>query len=84
MSAGHATAAVKVDNYGWGTVSLSISGLPANVSGSFSQYSIYSGILKLNLYATRYAANQTVPITIWAISGSRVHSVTVSVHIVPA
>jgi hypothetical protein len=84
MSAGHATAAVKVDNYGWGTVSLSISGLPANVSGSFSQYSIYSGILKLNLSATRYAANQTVPITIWAISGSRVHSVTVSVHIVPA
>lgn len=84
MSSGHVTAAVKVDNYGWGTVSLSISGLPAHVSASFSQYSIYNGILKLYLSATQYAANQTVPITIWAISGSRVHSVTVNVHIVPA
>jgi hypothetical protein len=84
MSAGHATAAVKVDNYGWGTVSLSVSGLPAHVSASFSQGSIYSGVLHLYLSATQYAANQTVPITIWATSGSRAHSVTVNVHIVPA
>lgn len=84
MSGGHLTAGVKVDNYGWGTVSLSITGLPANVSGSLSQYSIYNGTLKLYLSANKYATNRTVPITIWAISGSRAHSVTVNVHIVPA
>jgi hypothetical protein len=84
MSAGHTTATVKVNNYGWGTVSLSVSGLPAHVTASFSQGSIYSGVLHLYLSASQYAANQTVPITIWAISGSRAHSVTVNVHIVPA
>ena len=84
MSSGHLTGLVKVDNYGYGTVNLSVTGLPAHVSASLSQSSIYNGILKFSLSATSYAANQTVPITIWAISGSRVHSVTYMVHIVPA
>jgi len=38
----------------------------------------------MSLYATKYAVNKTVPITIWAVSGSRVHPVTFNVHIVPA
>jgi hypothetical protein len=84
MSAGHATIGVKVANYGYGTVSLWVNGLPANVTGSLSKASIYNGVLSLSLYANKYAKNQTVPITIWAVSGNRVHPVTVNVHIVPA
>ena len=84
MSAGHVAVGVKVANYGFGTVNLSVSGLPSNVGASFSKASLSSGIVTLSLSATRYAANQTVPITIWAASGSRVHPVTVNVHIVPA
>jgi hypothetical protein len=84
MSAGHVAVGVKVANYGYGAVSLSVSGLPSNVSGSFSRSSLSSGIVTLTLSASKYAANQTVPITIWASSGSRVHPVTVNVHIVPA
>ena len=84
MSAGHVTIGVKVANYGYGTVNLSVSGLPSNVSASFSKTSLSGGIVNLSLSATKYAANQTVPITVWGISGSRVHPVTVNVHITPA
>lgn len=71
-------------NYNYGTVYLSVSGLPSNVSAWFSKSSLSSGVVTLTLSATKYAANQTVPITIWGVSGSRVHPVTVYVHIVPA
>jgi hypothetical protein len=84
MSAGHGSIGVKVANYGYGTVSLSVSGLPSNVSASISKSSLSSGIVSISLSATKYAANKTVPITIWGVSGSRVHPVTVNVHIVPA
>lgn len=84
MSAGHTNIGVKVANYGYGTVNLSVSGLPSNVSASLSHSSIYSGVLTLSLSATKYATRQTVPITIWGISGSRVHPVTVNVTITPA
>jgi hypothetical protein len=84
MSAGHGTIGIKVANYGYGTVGLSVSGLPANVSASLNHSSIYNGIVTLTLSASKYAANQTVPVTIWGVSGSRVHPVTVNVHIVPA
>lgn len=84
MSAGHGTIGIKVDNYGYGTVNLSVSGLPSNVSASFSRSSLSSGIVNLSLSASRYAPNTTVPVTIWGISGGRVHPVTVNVHIVPA
>ena len=84
MSAGHGTINIKVANYGYGTVNMSVSGLPSNVSASFSHSSLSSGVLTMSLSATKYAVNKTVPITIWGISGSRVHPVTVNVHIVPA
>lgn len=84
MSAGHVSIGIKVANYGYGTVNLSVSGLPSNVSASFSNSSLGSGVVTLSLSASKYAAYQTVPITIWGISGSRVHPVTVNVHIVPA
>lgn len=84
MSAGHGSIGVKVTNYNYGTVSLWVTGLPANVSAWFSNSSIYSGVSTVTLYANQYAARQTVPITIWAASGSRVHPVTVNVYISPA
>lgn len=84
MSAGHASIGIKVNNFGYGNVNLSVSGLPANVSASFSKATVYNGIVTLSLYANKYAVNKTVPITIWGISGNRVHPVTVNVHIVPA
>ena len=84
MSAGHGTIGVKVANYNYGTVYLSVSGLPSNVSGWFSKSSLSSGVVTLTLSATKYAANETVPVTIWGVSGSRVHPVTVYVHVTPA
>jgi len=84
MSTGHGSVGIKVANYGYGTVYLSVSGLPSNVSASFSRTSLSSGVATMSLYATKYAVNKTVPITIWAVSGSRVHPVTFNVHIVPA
>ncbi|HEY2472369.1 MAG TPA: right-handed parallel beta-helix repeat-containing protein [Terracidiphilus sp.] len=84
MSAGHTSISIKVNNFGYGNVSLSVSGLPSNVSASFSKATLYSGTVTLNLSATKYAVNKTVPITIFGISGNRVHPVTVNVHIVPA
>ena len=84
MSAGHGSIGVQVANYNYGTVSLWVTGLPANVSASLSTSSIYSGVATVTLYANKYAARQTVPITIWAVSGNRVHPVTVNVYIAPA
>ena len=34
--------------------------------------------------ASKTAANQTVPVTLWAVSGNRVHSVTFNLHVTPA
>jgi hypothetical protein len=84
MSSGRVVITAKVASFGYGTVNLSTSGLPSNVSASLNHSSISSGFVTVTLSATRYATNKTVPITIWAISGNRVHSVTVNVHIVPA
>jgi hypothetical protein len=84
MSSGRVVITAKVASFGYGNVNLSASGLPSNVNASLNRSSISSGLVTITLSATRYAANKTVPISIWAISGSRVHSVTVNVHIVPA
>jgi hypothetical protein len=84
MNGGTGYIEMQVNSYGWGTVSLWASGLPSGVSASFSRTSLVSGTVYVTLYATKYAANATTPITFWAVSGSRVHSVTVYVHVVPA
>lgn len=84
MSGGYGSIGVKVGNYGYNMVNLSVSGLPANVSASVSNGYLWNGIATINLYASKYAARQTVPITIWGVSGSRVHPVTVNVYISPA
>jgi hypothetical protein len=84
MSSGKTSATVRVSSFGFGTVNLSISGLPAGVSASISNGTLVSGVATITFSAMSSAANQTVPVTLWAVSGSRVHSVTFNLHVVPA
>jgi hypothetical protein len=76
MSAAKALATARVNSFGYGTVSLKISGLPSGVTAAFSQSNLVSGAVSITFSAALGAAKQTVPITLWAISGSRVRSVT--------
>ena len=76
MSTAKAVAAVRVDSFGYGTVNLQVSGLPSGVTASLSQSSLVSGAVTLTFTAASTAKTQTVPVTLWGISGSRVHSVT--------
>lgn len=84
MTAGSTTATVRVSSFGYGTVTLFVNGLPSGVSASLSKTSLVSGPVTLKLSASGSAANQTVPVTLWATSGSRVHSVTFYVHVIPS
>ncbi len=83
MSAAKATATARVSSFGYGTVSLQVSGLPSGVTASFSQSSMVSGAATLTFTAASTAVKQTVPITVWGISGSRVHSVTFYLAVSP-
>ena len=76
MSAAKAVATARVNSFGFGTVNLQVSGLPAGVTATLSQSSLVSGSVTLTFNAKSTAVKQTVPITLWAISGSRVHNVT--------
>jgi len=84
MSRGHTTATLRVSSFNFGTVNLKVTGLPRGVSASLSRSSPTSGAVTLHLSANSTAARQTVPITIWAYGGSRVHTVTVNVHVARA
>jgi len=84
MSGGRTTATLRVSSFNFGTVYLKVTGVPRNVSASLSKSSLTSGVVTLNLSANQYAAYQTVPITIWAYGGSRVHTVTVNVRVAHA
>jgi hypothetical protein len=83
MSAGKAVATIWVNSFGYGAVNLKATGMPSGVSASISNANLVSGAATLTLSATSSATNKTVPITLWATSGSRVHSVTFYVHMVP-
>lgn len=84
MSRGHTTATLRVNSFNFGTVSLKVTGMPRGVSASLSRSSLSSGVVTLYLSANSTAAYQTAPITIWGYGGSRVHSVTVNVHVAHA
>jgi hypothetical protein len=84
MTSSGVVVAAHVKSYGTGTVTLSVTGLPSGVSASLSQSSLVSGVVNLTLKATDRAARQKVPITLWAVSGSRVHSVTFDVQVEPS
>jgi hypothetical protein len=83
MSAGSASATVKVTSFGFGTVNLNVSGLPAGVSATINNGSLVSGTSTITFAANSSASNQTVPVTLWAVSGSRVHSATFNLHVAP-
>jgi len=84
MASGRVVIPARVNSFGYGTVSLWASGMPSGVSASLSRASLVSGSVNLTLTATSWATNKVVPITLWAVSGGRVHTVTVNVHVVPA
>jgi Chitobiase/beta-hexosaminidase C-terminal domain/MBG domain (YGX type)/Right handed beta helix region len=83
MSSGKAVAYVNVRSFGYGPVTLGVSGLPSGVGASFSQQSLVSGSATVTFTSSSAAVNQNVPITLWATSGSRVHSVTFYVQVIP-
>lgn len=76
MSKATAVATVHVNSYGMGAVKLRVSTLPAGVSATLSQNNFASGVATITFKATAKAVTQTVPVTLWSTSGSRVHSVT--------
>ncbi len=81
MSGGNATALLQVLSYNYGTVSLHFTGLPSGVSASFSTTSLTSGLVTIKFHASASSGTKTVPVTLWAISGSRVHTVTFNLHV---
>jgi hypothetical protein len=84
MSSGAATALVNVISYNYGAVDLWFTGLPSGVSVSFSTKNLTSGLVTVKFRATSSADWQTVPVTLWAVSGSRVHSVTFNLSVTPS
>jgi hypothetical protein len=83
MSAGKTVVTAIVNQFGAGAVTLSVSGLPAGVTAAISQPTLSSGVSTITLTAASNATAQTVPLTLWAVSNGRVHSVTFYVQVVP-
>lgn len=83
MSSGSAIVNVRVKSFNYGSVKLSVSGLPTGVTGSFSTPSLTSGSSTLVLTASSTSVARTVPVTLWAISGDRVHSATFNLTVSP-
>ena len=83
MSAGKAVATVRVNSFGYGAVTLTAEGMPSGVSATLSQASLTSGVVTLTFNSTTSAVAQTVPITLFGVSGSRVHSATFYLHVTP-
>ncbi len=83
MSAGSVVATARVVSYGYGAVALKVTGLPSGVSASISNGNLVSGTATITFTAAKAAVAQTVPITVWATSGDRVHSSTFNVKVVP-
>ena len=76
MSAAKAVVTARVNSFGYGPVNLQVSGLPSGVTATLSQASLTNGVVTLTLAAAPTATTQKVPVTLWGVSGSRVHSVT--------
>jgi hypothetical protein len=83
MASGKVSSTVRVTSFGFGAVNLSVTGLPAGVTASISSGTLVSGVVTISFSANSSAVNQTVPVTLWAVSGSRVHSATFNLHVVP-
>ena len=81
MISGSATSLLNVASYNYGTVNLWFTGLPSGVSASFSTNSLTSGMVTVKFHASTTAATRTVPVTLWAVSGNRVHTVTFNLSV---
>jgi hypothetical protein len=81
MSSGASTALLQVMSFNYGTVSLWFTGLPDGVSTFLSTKSVTSGLVTIKFSASKTAISRTVPITLWAVSGNRVHTVTFNLHV---
>jgi hypothetical protein len=84
MSGGTIHIPLQLRSFGYGTVQLSASGMPSGVTASFSSGSLTSGTTTLTLHASTSASSQTVPVTIFGVSGSRVHTLTIKVNVRPS
>ncbi len=83
MAGAKAVASVRVASYGDGPVTLSLEGLPSGVSAYFSANHTARGQITLTFSASAYAGWQTVPVTLWAKTGDRVHSITFNLTVAP-
>ena len=83
MSAAKAVATARVNSFGYGAVNLQVSGLPSGVRAAFSQSSLVSGAVTITFSANSTAVKQKVPVILWGVSGSRVHSVTLYLNVSP-
>jgi hypothetical protein len=83
MASGNAVATIRINSFGYGPVTLKAEGMPAGVSAAFSQGTLASGVVTLTFTSTSTAAAQTVPITLFGVSGSRVHSAAFYLHVNP-
>ncbi len=81
MSGAKAVVTARVNSFKYGTVNLQLSGLPSGVTATLSQSSLVSGVVTITVNASSAAATRKVPVTLWGISGSRVHSVTFYVNV---
>ena len=84
MTSSVAVVTIRIASFGAGSVGLHATGLPSGVTGKFSATTLRSGIVKFTVTASASAYYNSVPITVWAVSGSRVHSVTFFVDVAPA
>jgi len=83
IASGKAVATVHVNSFGYGPVSLKAEGMPSGVSATLSQTNLTSGVATLTFSSTTTAVAKTVPITLFGVSGSRVHSATFYLHVNP-
>ena len=83
MPNGVATINLQLKSFNFAPATLSVEGLPNGVSSSFSSSTLATGNSVLTLKASPSAPTESVPVTIFAASGSRVHTITVLVNIAP-
>lgn len=81
LSGGQATANVRVSSFGDGPVKMWLAGLPSGVSANFSANNVSRG--QISLTFTGNGWGQVSPVTLWATSADRVHSITFNLTVGP-
>src|SRR5665213_201578 len=83
FTSGSAVSTVRVNSFGTGAVNLSVEDLPTGITASLSQQSVVSGVVTLTFTSSYSAVAATVPVTLWATTGSQTHSVTFYLQVAP-